>query len=465
MVDEKPKVSVATSDEVASQGKEVIRLTTEEEKALDFFVAAPLRSAKNLMGKLYSSDTFYEQTTYAWVGEKDAKKLFLYGVCKEVLKTCISLINSKEFLQERPVNQTKDLIEKTVYGSITDEQDYRLRKMIELLALLIVFDRTECKEKEYRIYRSAENLDISLSRQGDFREVYGGETVSNVQHSIDDFTDRIRTDLETLSGREPFFLDAGKVREGKVSVFRSKRKIFFEALLHATDEERFALGITYHTTYTRLSLSVHPWMGSHDYGENNKYETVRANFGFISILCMHVMHLAHSLAGEKDPEGWERLLAANQGKSEATKHMASMKKSYDLGDIVLTKWEDLGEVIEEREGRFGYKAYKIKHLTRAPIPEHVEDWYKAEDILIKLVGKYSVRDFYIRTTEKVEEKELRHEMQKVLKQSDDWLLEAAKSMYIDLHKHKVLIPMLLESGSLKRKKGEEKGSSTFSDKN
>ena len=118
-----------------------IKLTDEQNKKLDFFITAPLRSADRLMKQLYTDDHFYETATYAWVGENDAKKLFVYGVCKEVIKSCIELTNDKEFLQEVPDHKEKvpDRMEKVISGGITDAQTYRIRKMVELLSLLILF--------------------------------------------------------------------------------------------------------------------------------------------------------------------------------------------------------------------------------------------------------------------------------------------------------------------------------------
>src|SRR3989344_8224122 len=85
-----------------------IKLTDEQNKKLDFFITAPLRSADRLMKQLYTDDHFYETATYAWVGENDAKKLFLYGVCKEVIKTCVGLMSDKEFLQEVPNHKERE---------------------------------------------------------------------------------------------------------------------------------------------------------------------------------------------------------------------------------------------------------------------------------------------------------------------------------------------------------------------
>lgn len=445
---DKPKIEIAKEE-----SEKYTNISEDQKKKFDTFISFPFTSAKELMGKLYSSDNFYETATYAWVGEKDAKKLFLYGVCKEVSKTCVSLINGTEFLQQIPKVKQKEPMEKMIFGSIIDEQSYRIRKMIELLALLILFDKKTKRDEEYRIYLNAENLDISISRQKEFKEFYEGEKISNVQRSLDDFSKRVSDDLSAIGEKELWFLDMNRFQSQKPSVFKSKRAIYLEALLLANDDERLSMGISYHKTYSRLSISAHPFLGSRDYGEEeNDYKTVKSNFGYLSIISMHIMRLAYKIAGLKDPRGMEKIMGENLEKSEASKAMKEMKKNYYPGDIVLTRHQDLAEILEMKESKFGYEAYKIKFLSRSPIPEIPEDWREAGDILTKLVGRDTVRTLYEKSFAKTEDKIIKDITPKILEQSDEWLLKSAKAMYLDLHNNKILIPMLLESGHLKHNK-------------
>ncbi len=171
MADEPQKPPREAEKPVAEAQPAGIKLTSEQEKKLDYFITAPLRSADRLMKQLYSDDHFYETATYAWVGENDAKKLFLYGVCKEVIKTCVGLMSDKEFLGEVPNEKDPERMNKIITGSITDVQTYRVRKMVELLSLLILFDRNTKHDEEYRVFLSAENMDLALARQEDFREL------------------------------------------------------------------------------------------------------------------------------------------------------------------------------------------------------------------------------------------------------------------------------------------------------
>lgn len=72
--------------------------------------------------------------------------------------------------------------------------------------MLILFDRNTKRDEEYRIFLSAENLDLALARQEDFCELYEKGTISNTQHSIDDCAKRIQDDLKKLGVQKLWFL-------------------------------------------------------------------------------------------------------------------------------------------------------------------------------------------------------------------------------------------------------------------
>lgn len=436
-----------------------IKITEEQNKKLDYFVTSPLRSANRLMEKLYKDDHFYETATYAWVGENDAKKLFLYGVCKEVIKTCVGLMSDKEFLQEVPNHKERepDRMEKIISGGITDAQTYRIRKMVELLSLLILFDRNTKRDEEYRAFLSAENLDLALSRQEDFRELYEKRTISNTQHSIDDYAKRIQNDLKTLGVQKLWFLNKDKLKNLKPSVFESKKKLFLDALMVATADERVALGISYGRGYSRTSQSVHPMLGSHDYGrDDNDTKYIITNFSYLSIISMNIMHLAYKLAGIDDPEGLAKVMGENFEKSHASKNMAQFKKELEIGDLVLTVWTDLAEIVEEHTSKYGYKAYKIKYLLKPPLPEFPEDWIESSNVLARLMTKSWVRSFLDKNTslDKMP-KEVKEIWPKVMGQPDEELMKSVKHFFVDMHKNGILIPALMESGFLKKKEEPE----------
>ena len=249
-----------------------------------------------------------------------------------------------------------------------------------------------------------------------------------------------------------WFLDAKKLAKQTPSVMKSKKALYMAALEVATADERLALGISYGMGYSRTSQAVHPLVGSHDYGErHNSPVEIKRNFAFLSILAMHVMHLAHKLAGIEDPKGIATVMGQDFEHSEAGAVLAEFRKDFKKRDIVLTAWNDLAEILEEHTSRYGDKAYRIRFLTQAPIPEYPEDWFPSRWITARLVGLDTARRMYEKSLNSGHlTQELEQAAREVLKRSDSELLKFAQGFFIDMHNVGALIPMLLQSGFLKK---------------
>jgi hypothetical protein len=429
------------------------RVVSEEEQKLEYFASAPLRSANRLMKLLYGDDQFYETATHAWVGSGDAKKLFLYGACKEVMKTSIEMLEGKDHLKEGPEDANSDQMTKLVLCSFIDSQTYRVRKLVELLSILILFDRNRGRDEEYRVFLNAETLDLELSRLKDFRELYDGKVVANMQHGVDEFVERIENDLGVLGVTALWFLDRQKVMKREPSVFTSRRQMFLRALEVATPDERLALGISYGRGYSQASQALHPLLGSHDYGKNeNTLQRLRSSFVYLGLLGMHVMHLSYRLAGVNDPEGIDKVMGKDFEKSDASKFIQRLQKEFAVGDIVLTAWTDIAEILEVHiSNKYGYRAYRVKYISRAPIPEVPDDWIESAGILLRLMAKSQIRSIYEKAvTDESYPKAVQEIMPEILKMPDEELIQYAGKTFLDLHKAGVLIPMLLEQGALKR---------------
>jgi len=424
----------------------------EEDRKFRYFASAPMRSANRLMDALYKDDSFYEQTRFAWVGPEDAKKLFLYGVCKEVTKTSVSMLEDKEHLKEIPKDKSADRVTKLVLGAFTDGQTYRIRKMAELLSMLILFDRNTRRDEEYRVFLNAESLDLELTRLADFRELYGGRVIANTEHSVKDFAGRIDGDLKAMGVSTLWFMDMEKLRKLRPSVFATRKRLYLDALLLASPDERLTLGVSYGRGYSSHSQAVHPLLGSHDYGEEeNTIRHLRAGYAQTGIIAMHIMRLAFKLAGQDDPGGIDKVMGKGFEKSAAKEVMRGMDRTAEVGDLILTAWTDLAEVLEVYVGKYGYKACRIKYLSRPPLPETPEDWIESQRILIRLMSRSQMRSILEKAAASDSgPKELRDIMHKVLKQSDDELMESARHLFLDLHQANTLIPMLVQQGHLKR---------------
>jgi hypothetical protein len=394
-----------------------------------FFISQPLQVTERFAKKLYENDDFYHSARFSLVAE--AKKLFLYGCAHQVKKACIALIRQEELLEEPPDKELKKTqIGREITESVLDEQNLWIRKLLEILTNLINF-QTSNFDKAYRIFLNSENLELFIGKQNDFKEFFDF-TSTNVQSSIDKFLARIERDLSSLKQKGIWLLDE-QWRKKRLPVFSSIRSRFKMALTLATDEEKIVLGRTYHDVFSFASLSMHGSIGSpvKDIG----FHTVDTNFGHISLLALHIINRANKLMNFDEPQDIDRLIS--QG-SIGPQLMERSRKKFEIGDLVIA-YNDLAEVMEVKESKYGYTAYLVKFLGKPPLPETPEDWLPSEHIT-RIVAKNKVREIYRQSFEKYQNQE---EATMVMEQSDQLLYESMKRMLIELDTRGLLIQMLL----------------------
>lgn len=408
-------------------------LDAYSEEALEFFVSQPLKLTERFMKKIYADDQFYRQARYALVA--DAKSLYLYGCARQVRKACISLIEKQDFVKEPPdkerqasINQEATL-DREIIEAVYDEQNLWIRKLIEILVNLINFQDTNVNEA-YRIFLSAENLNLFLGKQKDFKDFYAFKS-GNVDSSIQGYAQRIENDLKTLGLKSIWFLDGGRLKAQIPPVFSSILSRYKRALPLATDNEKLVLGATYHHIFSMASLSAHGSIGSLPVEIN--LQNTKTNVAHVSILSQHIMSRANRLMGFDEPQNIEKLTAKG---SIAPDLMRRYKKRFEAGDLVLA-YGDLAEVLEIKESQFGYTSYKVMYLHNPPLPELPEDWLPSEDI-VRLVRKVSIREFWAKNMETFPHRE---EAKFLLDQSDDCLYEITKKTLIDLAERGALIPI------------------------
>ena len=408
-------------------------------EAIEFFISQPLKLSDRFMKKIYADDQFYRQARYAFVA--DAKQLFLYGCARQVKKACISLAQREDFVTEVPKEEDgNETLGREIIESVSDEQNLWIRKLIEILVNLINFKNMNINEA-YRIFLSAENLDLFLGKQKDFRDFYGF-TSGNVHSSVQDYRERIHNDLKSLGMEKIWFLDGRKLNGDYPSVFASILSRYKSALPVASDDEKLVLGATYHHVFSMASLSAHASIGSLPI--RISFQSTRSNVAHISILSQHIMSLANHLMGFEESESIEKLMTLG---SNAPDLMKKYKRRFDVADLVLA-YGDLAEVLELKESPFGYTSYKIKYLGRPPLPELPEDWLPSEEI-VRILKKSTIRQFWEANAQKFSHIK---EVNLLLQQSDDTLYEITKRTFIDLESRGVLIPMLYGRRPTKRGK-------------
>lgn len=416
---------------------------------LEYFIRSPLRSSDKLRKQLYVDDTFFRQTACAWVGESDAKKLFFYGVSIEVGKACVEMMQTKSLFDEMPVEkESSSDTSRLVHNAIVDRQYALIRKLAELLSLVINFTKTT-NDVEYRIYHSAQNLNRLLNQQKSFKDVFSVEK-NNTQSSIDDYKKRIDDDIVASNIQIPWFIDERKLGLLKPSVFKSWMSFYVSAIDICSDDEKALLGIS-HERYSMFSQNVHPTIASHDYSDNDDHlEAILNNLKYMSLLCMHIMNRSYDILGLKDEEGIKKVMGDNFEKSDASRLMNMFSKSFGNGDIVFAHSDDLAEIIECKVGKFGYTVYKIKYLSNPPLPQYPEDWIEGR----RLTGLFKpehIRPFFTKNLEPSSTlaQDVKDTLSLMLNERDEALMDIMKKVLADLHKNGLLTMMLVGNNTIK----------------
>ncbi len=433
------------------------RKKLNNDREIFFLISRPIRQADRFLKKLYPDDDFYRSARYAFVSTEDAKKLYLYGCARQVVKASMVLLHNEEFILEKPKKEDIDSTGRAILESVIDEQNIIIRKHIELLVNLINFTNYNKKEA-YRIFLNLENLEHFLGRQSDFKSFYENKS-ENIDFSISNFVERINNDLKVLGTSSLFFLKedwSKRVMSFTLPLFKSARQRYMLALSTATAEEKIVIGVSYDALFSDISVSAHATAGSRIQERHYKFSNIRNNISMISMLGQHIMNRANQLMGFVDPENLMEKMQ-KEATSEAPKLLANAMKVFETGDIVLAMG-DLAEIVEIKVSKYGYSSCRVKFLTKPPIDEIPEDSLPCA-FVISILHKRKVRDFIFKDRgNQLLSEEVNDILELMKKEPDEKIIIYVRNALIDMYKKGILIPLLLQTGYLKRRElpvGEE----------
>ena len=417
---------------------------------ISFFVSEPTRQAHGFAAKLFPDDNFYLQARFAWVSSDDARKLFLYGCARQVLKATVLLLENEDHIQGLPRAGEVDALGRQIIESIIDAQHLILRRHLELLANLINFSQLN-KGQAFRLFLSAENLDHFLGLQQDFGEFFENRSL-NRDASISGFAKRIEEDLKAL-GTIPWFLRSNWksiVRRTTPSVFASARSRIMAAMPHATADEKIMFGMSY-DFFSRFSVSAHAGAGSRADERQYRPAIIRQNLRTISLAGLHILSRMNHLMGFDDPSDFASRM---EGKSVSPELIKRWSREFEVGDVVFAM-DDLAEVVEFKKSKYGYTSVTVRFLTRPPLLEKPTDSLPCAFVGMVMPRK-AVRDFLSRAKAKPgTPPQLQAALEMMEKESDAALVSAFKKALTELHRQGVLVPWLIEEGVLIRRGEEE----------
>jgi hypothetical protein len=377
--EEDPVGAETSTDEVEVRQEPSEEDADDPEVALIF--AAHLSGAAEDLKETLSID----EPTFRLIApqaHRSARDYFVFEALDELQKTTVVILSTQESLSGGGVHPTEALT-RIVAESIGEWLALCQRRLIETLADLICFTATP-EEAYFRDYVLHATLDGALVEQHD-RETFYGAASENIAHQVDDLTAAIR-ELEG-SGLDPALawyryrslpLDPTKLRRGQVLASFSRR--LDKALDLAEAAERVSLGLSYGQGFGRRSASIHARPGGHQ--RPPTIEGAVRQIGVTATIGLSVLLLCQRILGTV-PDGANKqlhdLAAGNDVPADLLRRR--MRGTAELGDIVLAA-DQLAQVIEVAKGRSEYRSYRVRYLSRPPLPEVPEDWHPAREVRV-----------------------------------------------------------------------------------
>jgi hypothetical protein len=314
----------------------------------------------------------------AWA---DTRAYLIYTALDEVQKTSMYLMRLQEFFEEEKVDPKSGRLERLIMSHVLEEQHARIRRLLELLVVLILSDKTN-EQKYYRHYLLLEELDDLISSNDDQEEFYGSRSVNiddSIEHQIT-WIKKVELDLDL--SKCWYLRDKQRLKEKENlrpgSILSSMRQRIKLALPEMTAFEKLVFGFSYRKgTFGISSENVH-------YTPNRKdifLQGDQESFGIkiLGMICFAIIKRCHELLEKPTIAIVNKVLNALDNLDTESLIKSITIGEISVGDFVLA-YGDLAEVLEVSQTDYGYKSYKIKYLAEKPKPNIQEDWFPAAHI-------------------------------------------------------------------------------------
>lgn len=350
-----------------------------------FYVSIALKAAADLRIALKIDEGVFRRIApSAW---QDPRPAFIYRVLDELQKAGLCINEWFEKLEDDSTPDPADHETRLYHQWLLDEQNFRARKLTEVLVDLVCFSATN-EPRYYRDYLQLRELDATVRSLNDQEEFFGFRR-RNSEYIADLTMRSIIAGEEKLDPSKRWYLEEPGLFQERWRTrgvrFSSFRKRYIRSLELALPNERAALGQTYMHVYGSISGDIHftPQETSWDFDP----ETVYVGFNRVGLLCYAILIRCQDLLGVI-PEGinaWLRHIHdENKGPAEIVGELKQEKA--EVGDYV---WADghICEVMDIVRSKVGYVSYLLRYAERPPIPEIKEDWYRG--LRIPLVAERS----------------------------------------------------------------------------
>jgi hypothetical protein len=272
------------------------------------------------------------------------------------------------------------------FETVIDDQQFRARKLAEILVDAILFSTTN-DQNHYGDYLLLYELDEYARSQKDRYEFFGFQN-KNTHWSANWIAEEIRAlEKAGLNPKSRWYIKEGHVLNEKWATngvpFSSFRERYKRVLPIALPGELNTLGKSYVHAYGRLSKDVH--FTPHDASSGFNEEQILLGVDRVGLLILALVIRCQHVLGCV-PEGVnKRYREMHDNNKEPTKLAQSLKeKPAEVGDIVWIHGT-YAEVLTVTTSKYGYPAYHVKYVEHSPLADVPEDWFAGFEV--KLVAK------------------------------------------------------------------------------
>jgi hypothetical protein len=352
---------------------------TETAKAWDFFVTVGVKGADDLR-KVIGLDELNFRGLAPNVNERP-KDYFIYRVLDEIQKAALKIAEWKEEI----LKQESGALHRIDYETTIDDQQFRARKLVEVLVDAILFSTTN-DQAHYGDYLLLHELNECARSQEDRYEFFGFHNF-NTGWSADWICKEIATlEAAGLDPKSRWYIRDGPVLNDKwkkkgvpLATFRDRYK---KILPIALPSELNTIGKSYIHAYS-TSKDVH--FTPHDTSWNFDEEQVFHAVDRVGLLILALIIRCQLLIGAV-PEGINKKYREMHDMNSMPAKLAQTLKTNpaEPGDIVWVHG-NYAEVIGVSVSKYGYPACHVRYIERAPLPDVPEDWFAGFEV--KLVAK------------------------------------------------------------------------------